>query len=252
LDEATSAFGQFVGIAMSLLFVPGIITISMATALIPAVSNAIALKNTTLVHARCDEAIRITLLAGLPSAVMLLAEDLCGLIFGYPEAGASLRILAVGGPFLYLQQTSTGILQGLGEAFRPFRNLIFASFFKIIGIYYLTGLNHLGIRGTAVALVAGYFVMALLNLNDIRRLTRLKLNWHNSLFKPLIATIGMGPTIFLSKHSLYGYTGSAPTATAGALFAGIFCYILLLFLTGGIKIHDLQRLRAAFSSKINA
>jgi len=250
LDEATSVFGQFVGIAESLLFVPGIITISMATALIPAVSDATALKNTTLVRARCEEAIRITLLAGLPSAVilMLLAENLCGLIFGYPEAGASLRILAVGGPFLYLQQTSTGILQGLGEAFRPFRNLIFASFFKIIGIYYLTGLNHLGIRGTAVALVAGYFVMALLNLNDIRQLTRLKPNWLKSLFKPLIATTGMGTTIFLSKSFLFGYTGSEPVATVGALFAGIFCYILLLFLTGGVKIQDLQRLRAAFSS----
>ncbi|MDD4239422.1 MAG: polysaccharide biosynthesis protein, partial [Desulfotomaculaceae bacterium] len=118
LDEATSVFGQFVGIAQSLLFFPGIITISMATALIPAISDAIALKNITLVRARCEEAIRITLLAGLPSAVllMLLAEDLCGLIFGYAEAGASLRILALGGPFLYLQQTSTGILQGLGQA----------------------------------------------------------------------------------------------------------------------------------------
>lgn len=253
LVEATSVFGQFVGIAESLLFVPGIITISMATALIPAVSDAVALKNIALVRSRCEEAIRITLLAGLPSAVILmsLAEELCGLIFGYPEAGASLRILALGGPFLYLQQTSTGILQGLGEAFRPFRNLIFASFFKITGIYYLTGLNHLGIRGTAAALVAGYLVTALLNLYDIRRLTRLKPNWRNNLIKPLLAAIGMGPTVLLSKNSLYGYTGSEAAATTGALFAGISCYIFLLFLTGSLKIYDLQRLRAAFNAKIN-
>lgn len=254
LNEATSVFGQFVGISESLLFVPGIITISMATALIPAVSDAIALKNLRLVRTRCEEALRITLLAGLPSALilMLLAEDLCGLIFGYPEAGASLKILALGGPFLYLQQTSTGILQGLGEAFRPFRNLLIASFFKITGIYYLTGLNHLGIKGTAIALAAGYLVMALLNLHDIRRLTQLKPNWFNTLLKPLLATIGMGPVVLSLKSSLYVFTGSEPAATAGALFSGIICYIVLLLVTGGIKIHDLRRLRTAFNSRINS
>lgn len=253
LDEATSVFGQFVGISESLLFIPGIITISMATALIPAVSDAVALKNVTLVRSRCEEAIRITLLAGLPSVMvlMLLAEELCGLIFGYPEAGASLRLLALGGIFLYLQQTSTGILQGLGKAFLPFRNLVFASIFKISGIYYLTGLSGLGIIGTAAALVAGYFIMAILNLGDIYRLTRLKYNWFNNILKPLIAAIGMGPTILLSKSFLCVYTGSEAAATAGALFAGIFFYILILFLTGGIKIYDLLRLRAAYNTKIS-
>jgi stage V sporulation protein B len=253
LAEATSAFGQFVGISESLLFIPGIITISMSTALIPAVSGALALNDIALVRARCEKAIRITLLAGLPSALilMLLAEDLCGLIFGYPGAGASLRILAIGGPFLYLQQTSTGILQGLGQAFRPFRNLLLASFFKIIGIYYLTGLNHLNIKGTAAALVTGYFIMAMLNLSDIRQLTRLKPDWRKILLKPLIALIGMTPTILFSKQYLLDYTCSEPAATTGALFAGIFCYIVLLLLTGGVRIHDLQRLRTAFNSRIN-
>jgi stage V sporulation protein B len=252
LDEATSVFGQFVGIAQSLLFIPGIITISMATALIPAISDAIGLKKITLIHARCEEAIRITLLAGLPSAVilMLLAESLCGLIFGYSEAGDILRILALGGPFLYLQQTSTGILQGLGEALRPFRNMVFASLFKITGIYYLTGLSNLGIKGTAAAMVAGYFVMAFLNLRDIQRLTRLKPHWHKIFIKPFIAALGMSPAILLSKSSLYSYTGSELAATIGAFLAGISCYLILLFLTGGIKIHDLLRLRTAFNSNI--
>lgn len=254
LDEATSTFGQFVGIAQSLLFIPGIITISMSTALIPAVSDAVALKNITQVHHRCEEAFRITLLAGLPSSLilMLLSEDLCGLIFGYPEAGAILKILAIGGPFLYLQQTSTGILQGLGEATRPLNNMVISSVLKITGIYYLTGLNNLGIRGTAAAMVAGYFLMAFMNLRDIRRLTQLKPNWSQILLKPMIAVIGMGPTIVISKSFLQSLTGSEPAAATGALFAGIFSYILLLFLTGGIKIHDLIRLRAALNSKIKA
>ena len=66
LTEATATYGQLVGIAESLLFTPGIITVSLATALIPAVSDAIALNNTHLVRSRCEEAVRATILAGLP------------------------------------------------------------------------------------------------------------------------------------------------------------------------------------------
>lgn len=249
LTEATAAYGQFVGISESLFFTPGIITVSLATALIPAVSDALALNNIKLVCARCEEAIRITLLAGLPSAMIfyLLAEDLCGLIFGYPEAGASLKILALGGPFLYIQQTTTGILHGLGEASRPFRNLVFASVFKIIGIYYLTGLPQMGIRGTAAALVVGYVVMAWLNLADIRQLTGFKLDINNSLLKPLIAAAGMGPLIILSQYYLYVHTRSEPLATAGALLIGLFSYILLLIFSGGIDGQDLRRLKNILS-----
>lgn len=251
LTEATATYGQLVGIAESLLFTPGIITVSLATALIPAVSDAIALNNTHLVRSRCEEAVRATILAGLPSAVifLLLAEELCGLIFGYPEAGVSLKVLALGGPFLYLQQTTTGILQGLGEASRPFRNLLCASVFKIIGIYYLTGLPQLGILGTAAALVSGYVIMAWLNLTDIRQLTGFRLNLANSLLKPLAAAAGMAPSMLLAQRYLLLGTGSEPLSTAGALFTGLFSYLLLLFLIGGIDGYYIQRVKGLFNFK---
>jgi len=245
ISEATEIYGQFVGISTSLLFTPGIITVSLATALLPAISDALALHNLSLVRARCEQAIRITILAGLPSAVifLLLAEDLCGIIFGYPEAGASLKILAFGGPFLYLMQTTTGILQGLGKASRPFRNLVFASFFKITGIYYLTGLPQLGIRGTAAALVIGYILTAWLNLTDIRQLTGLNLNLNKCLLKPLVAAAGMGSFILFSHHYLYACTRSAPLATVGAILLGLTAYLVLLILSGGIGGNDLRRFK---------
>ena len=249
LNEATSTFGQFVGISQSLLFTPGIITISMATALIPAVSDALALHRSKLVRSRCEEAVRITLLAGLPCAAILflLSEELCGLIFGYPEAGGALKILALGGPFLYLQQTTTGILQGLGQAYRPFYNLILASIFKITCIYYLTALPQFSIRGTAAALVVGFVLMAWLNLADLRRLTGFRIEDSSYLPKALLATAGMGLLLIYFQHFVYSWTQSELQATFSAILAGLSGYIFLLILSGGIKGTDLQRLARTLS-----
>lgn len=254
LTEATSVFGQFVGISESLLFTPGIITISMATALIPAISEALALNKINQIRTRCEEAIKITLLIGIPCSVifLILSKELCGLIFGYPEAGAGLQTLALGGCFLYLQQTTTGILLGLGHASRPLRNLVAASAFRITGIYYLTGLPRLGIRGTAIALVAGYFVMAWLNLADIRQLTGFRLNLIGGFLKPLVAAAGMGATIIILKNHIYLYAQSESLATIAALISGLCIYILFLIMIGGIKEQDLRRLKNLLCNKTRA
>lgn len=250
LPESTSTFGQFVGIAESLLFAPGIITMSLAISLIPAVSDALALNNLKLVQSRCEDAIRISLLIGLPSAAVFftLSEELCGIIFGYPQAGTSLRILALGGPFLYLQQATTGILQGMGEASRPFRNLIFASFFKITGIYYLTGLPELGILGTSISFVAGYVIMAWMNIIDIYELIGLKIDCKKYFLKPLLSSAGMGAIILLAKQQTQA-AGESAAGTAIVLAYGILCYFFLLVVSGGVNKDDFMRVKKIFSFK---
>ncbi|MDF9408004.1 stage V sporulation protein B [Pelotomaculum isophthalicicum JI] len=251
LSEATSAYGQFVGISQSLLFAPAIITLSLATALLPAISGALAVNNLKNVRKRCEDAVRITLIAGMPSTVVyvMLSEELCGLIFDYPKAGASLCILALGGPFLYLAQTSTGILQGLGKASRPFINMVIASLFKITGIYYLTGVPQFGVQGTSAALVIYYMIMALLNLADVRKYTGSEIRLHKLLLKPLFAAAGMSIVILLSKSYLSACTHSEFLVTTGRALAGMVIYVLILILNGGISINDLNRLKAVIHFK---
>lgn len=249
LVDATAAYGQFVGIAQSILFIPGIVTISLATALIPAISDALAVNNINLVRSRCETSLRITLLAGLPCVVifLLLADELCGLVFGYPEAGASLKILALSGIFLYMQQTTTGILQGMGEASRPFRNLFIASIFKIAGIYFLTGLPHLGIQGSAAAIASSYIIMACLNISDIRALTGLKIKPAKVILKPLTAAAGMAVVILVSHDFFYLLTPKWPLSMLGALLIGLFTYFFLLIFNGSVDKKDLALIKSAYS-----
>lgn len=244
IKEATGAYGQFAGIAEPLLFTPGIVTVSLATALVPAISDALAKDNLSLVRGRTEEALRLTMMAGLPAAAVLalLPRELCQAVFGYAEAGVALGILAFGGPFLYLQQTTTGILQGLGCPEKPLRNLIIASFCKLAGIYYLTALPCLTVRGAAASFCLGYLVMAFLNYRDLKRLTGLKVDLHYCFGRPLAATVGMAAVIWYARLTL----AEAPVISRWELLVllscGGFSYLIFLLLVGGLHAHDLRRL----------
>ncbi len=244
-SEATAMYGQLVGIAEPLLFIPSIITISLATALVPAMSDALAQNNLPLVRGRCAEALRLTMLAGLPAAAifLLLPEEFCTLFFGYSEAALALSILAVGGPFLYLQQTTIGILQGLGRADRPLKNLVIASLFKVTGIYFLTAIPGVNIQGAALAMVAGYMVMALLNYRDLKRITGLRPDWHYVLTKPLLASLGMAAVIWQAKANIPVLIASPVLQLGSSLLLGGAAYVGLLIVTGGLHIYDLHRLK---------
>ncbi|AEG14999.1 stage V sporulation protein B [Desulfofundulus sp. TPOSR] len=244
LNEATGVYGQFVGIAESLLFTPSIVTISLATALVPAISDALAQNDLSLVRGRTEEALRLTMLAGLPATAVffLLPKELCQAIFGYADAGVALGTLALGGPFLYLQQTTTGILQGLGRAERPLRNLIIAAAFKVAGIYYLTAVPALGIRGTALSLCAAYMIMSLLNYRDLKKIIALKVDFGYCLGKPLVATVGMAVVMWYARNFMLGSDDLSRMGLLIVLFLGGATYLLLLFLSGGVHSHDLRRL----------
>ena len=249
MTEATSTFGLLVGVADALFFTPTMITAALATALIPAISDALALHNHQLVLSRIAKALRITICTGLPCAVafMLLPNEMCGVLFGYPKAGPILAALAVGGPFLYFQQTTTGILQGMGEAVRPFKNLVIASVFKILGLYYLTVIPGLGITGAVIALVSCYIMMAVLNYLDLQQLIGYRIHFSHDIFKPCLAAVGMAVVMWQIKLVLLPIS---PLLTIlVALAAGCLVYLVLLFLLGGIHRDDLRPIKQIIIKK---
>lgn len=243
VSKATSVYGELVGIAQTLLFTPTMITIALATALVPAISDALAVQNRQLVQIRTSKALRITIVAGLPCTIafILLPTELCGVLFGYSNTGTILAYCAIGGPFLYFQQTTTGILQGMGEAVRPFKNLVIASIFKIIGLYYLTAIPSLGILGAALSLNISYLVMTILNYLDLKNLVGYRLNLSHDIVKPGLAALGMGIIIWQIKQ----FFAFSPILTLIiSIPIGSVVYLLLLFLLGGFHRQDISNIKS--------
>lgn len=241
MQAATAAYGKLVGMAEAVMFTPGIITLSLATALVPAVSDALAQHNMGLLRKRVSAAVRVTLFVGIPSAALfyLLADHICGILFGYPDAGVLLATLALGAPFLYLTQTTTGILQGLGKAMDSFRNLVASSVIKIAAIITLTGMPALGAKGAALALAVHFAVMALLNLRDLCRHTGLVIEIKRLVVKPLVAAgvmtatvVSIGPAVDSIWHTLW------------AVGASGIAYLATLILLKSFTPGEIERIRA--------
>ncbi|QHW34815.1 stage V sporulation protein B [Paenibacillus rhizovicinus] len=164
---ATKQFGLLAGYAFPLLFMPSFITQSLSTALVPAIGEASANKNGLLMHERMNQALRLGLLVGAPATVILFvwATPLTTLIYGSPEAGMLLKILA---PIFFLHYFDAplhAILLGLGRANATLWNYVIATAFKAISIFVFG--SQFGIVGVAFGIGIGIIMQTLLNFFSI-------------------------------------------------------------------------------------
>ena len=235
--QATEIYGQFSGIALALLSLPSIITFSLVITLVPAISEAAAKKNYKLLRKRGTRAIQISLIAGIPSAVVffLLPEQLCSIIFNSPGAAAPLKVLAAGSIFLYLAQTTSGILQGLGKVGTQLRNSSVGAVLILAGLYYMTSIPTYGIIGAALAMNMGWAVVAGLNLYSVGSFTGIHLDFRKFMIIPLLGAAAMGLTMYFSflGFSILGL--GTLSSTLGSIAISVLVYLLCLFFTGIIN-----------------
>lgn len=235
--EATTLFGQLGGSAFTLLSFPSVFTFALATSLVPSISEASAQNQYQIVKMRSSEAIRLTLLIGIPCLLILFyfATPLTA-FFKSESIAPILRILALGGIFSYLQQTTTGILQGLGKFYLPVINSIISGLLRIPLLYYLTAQPTWGLSGTAVSYVLGYLIMALLNMGALIRYTGMMIDLPRFILQPLSAGIAM--MLLFRMLSIMPQPWIIPLQ----LFFGSAAYIIILFLNGGVTFRDLRKL----------
>ena len=259
--EATALYGQLTGMANPVIQFPVLLTIALAMSLVPAISEAQALHNRALIVHRTNLAMRITMFFGIPSAIGLfvLAEPTTIVLYDNVNAAYPLSILAFSIVFLALYTATSGVLQGLGQTMEPVKNMMLGASVKLVLSWFLTAVPTLNIGGTAISTVVGFMLASLLNMRKVSRLTGWQFKFYELVGKPLIAALFMGMAVsfvygalmgsFLPAEPLPGVEAAETvgrTAYALALFAsvffGMFVYVVLLFLVGGVKREDLMSL----------
>lgn len=185
--EATDAYGNFSGVAMSLIHLPGIFTATLAMALLPSIAESE--QNPARLNSRINQSLHITAVIALPFMLLFyqFAEQLCRWLFNAPGAAGSLRVLALAAAFIYAQTAFTSILQGMGKLSALFASLLCSGGLFVGAIWLLT--PRFGLNGAAIAELVFAAGGSLIDLAFLRHYTGLRLDRVNIIAKPLTAAI---------------------------------------------------------------
>ena len=243
VNEATELFGYLTGMAVPLVNLSCIITASMAMSIVPAISEARALRDMKRVYNQTAASVRISNFVCFPAFVIVfvLATPISSLIYNAPGAGPAVMISAFSIVLLGLHQVSTGILQGLGHPTIPMVNMILAAAAKVILNWELTALPWLGIMGAAWATAADMGVAAIINLFFIYKFIGYRMEIPQ-LLKTLFAAAVMAVAVYFFYDWTMAWWNIGAISTFGAVFFGCFVYIVTMLLVGGLLEDDLARM----------
>ncbi len=243
VNEATELFGYLTGMAVPLVNLSCIITASMAMSIVPAISEARALKDMKRVYNQTAASVRISNFVCFPAFVIVfvLATPISSLIYNAPGAGPAVMISAVSIILLGLHQVSTGILQGLGHPTIPMVNMILAAVAKVILNWELTAIPWLGIMGAAWATAADMGVAAIINLIFIYKFIGYRMEIPQ-LLKTIVAAAVMAAAVYFFYDFTMAWWQMGAISTFGAVLFGCAVYIAVMLVIGGLKEDDLQRM----------
>ena len=243
VHQATELFGYLTGMAVPLVNLATILTASLAVSIVPAISEARALKDTTRIYRQTAAAVRISNFVCFPAFVIvfLLATPIASLIYNAPGAGPAVMISAVSIILLGLHQVSTGVLQGLGHTTIPMVNMILAAAAKVALNWTLTAMPALGIMGAAWATAADMGVAAFINLYFIYRYIGYKMEL-GQLIKTIVSSAVMAAAVKLFYDFTIAQWNMAIFSLFGAVIVGCLVYLAVMAAIGGILEEDMQRI----------
>lgn len=231
--QATEMYGWLSGMASVLINLPTIFTISIATSLVPVISEAVALNRRHDLADRINNGLRIGMMIALPSAagLYILAYQITDLLFAVPEAGRALAPLSFSVIVLAAFQISSAALQGIGRADLPFRHLVITGVLKVIFNYTLTGIPALNLVGPCIGTVVSFFIGSALNFYYLGRLTGLKVEWLRLTKIALSATV-MAAVVHYAYEIIVFNGVDSHLATAAGIIVGGAVYPVFLYLLG--------------------
>ena len=235
--EAMSTYGIYTGQAINFFNLPQTLITALAVSVLPTIASACAAGNHAKVSKTLGTTLRMTVIITLP-------------------AGAGFIMLA--GPILrmlYSQGTELGgVLMGLlgfavpaaafGRIDLPLVSMFAGAVVKMLGDYFLIGNPALNIMGAPISTALCYWLIAVINLFHIRRLTGSLPPIGKTVCRPLAATIGMSAAIFIVQRVLNGALSAAPGTmpdkliTLACIGVAVAVYAVLLLALGAVERDD--------------
>jgi len=217
---------------------PLIISISIATTILPASSEAFKLRDIDMLQKYVSEAYKFSLLFVVPMCVglALFASPTLGLLYfknpAYVAGAGALAILSIGMTFYSIFAISTSIIQGIGNPRIPMYILVGGA--VVTGILNWIMVPTMGIAGGALATSIACLLMMIPCVYFVFRLTETKAP-SSSIIKIIAAALIMGVfAYFIPKTTLFLFPG---------IIACVIVYFFALILVKFFQKDDIESLR---------
>jgi stage V sporulation protein B len=170
-SAALSLIGKFSGMAMAIIFFPLIIVNSIATILVPDLSQTMDKNDYLAIESRVSQVVKIAFLLGVSTLVIGLSipNALGKLFFSRNDLGAYIKFASLSAPITYVSATTFGIMNGLGRQGILLRNSIIVSIEEVILLYIFTGIQSINIFGFGLSLIITSITLLGLNFYEIRK-----------------------------------------------------------------------------------
>ena len=217
---------------------PLIISVSIATTILPASSEAFKLKDIATLQKYVNDAYKFSLLFVVPMCIglALFSSPTLGILYfknpAYVAGAMALSILALGMTFYSIFAISTSIIQGIGNPRIPMYILVGGAI--ITGILNWIMVPTLGIAGGALATSIACFLMMVPCIYFVFKLTKTKAPT-KPILKILAASLIMGIfAIFIPKNTLFLLPG---------IILCVIVYFFSLILVKFFQKEDIESLR---------
>lgn len=239
VHEATALFGYLSGMANGVIQLPAILTMALATSLVPAVSAAFSNGKHAVIIQRVHTVMRIANVITIPACcgLAVLAVPISRLLYATPAAGAAICVLSISVFLVGVQQITGALLQGMGRTVIPLVNMAIGAGIKIFLSWHLTAVPALGIVGAAWATNAGLLAAALLNLYFARRFVAYRIQG-GQLARIAVAAVSMAAAARGIYGLLYAHMGGTEV-TMLAMVVGLVIYGIGLWGTKAVTRQDL-------------
>lgn len=237
--KANALYGMYTGQAQTMFNLPLVVIVALGMSVVPAISSALEIKNTTGARKITESALRITVLFAFPCAVGLsvLAEPILNFLYVNANAYQLLQKLAIAVIFVSVVSVTNSVLQAYGKVYYPVVNMLIGGVVKIVLNYNLIPV--LGIDGAPIATNVCYAVIAILNLICILRFVKIKFSLLDFVLRPAAAALLMGAAALITLRALTPVLGEGRLLTLIAVFVGVVIYGVLIFIVGAVKREDL-------------
>jgi len=243
-------YGKLMGMAMPLIMFPALVTTSLATTLVPAISESISLNNYGRANYRISKSIQITMVLGFVFTALFFCypHRIADMIYPGQNVGHTLLLLSFTCIFMYLQQILMGIMNGLGKQGLLLVNSIVGSVIRILCVFYL--IPQYGIPSYIAGVIFSTFIVCVLNFIAIVRSTGMALDLRHWLIRPglvMVVLLFTGNYIF----SFFNFL-KLPVALHTLLAVGAYIVIalFLMALVGAVDWRELLQLLGIKSKKI--